>query len=251
MQKHADRTDKRPPIVASGTTTNHSPASSMSGGGGHLSGLASPPEHYWPKMDVGYGGYGHHLMEQHQRMSADPRDYDPRGLHPGSSGGAHQSSLMVGEDLRHHGGGHLGGGWGGEQLHHHAQQHPTASSASPTAVKTSSAFSPLQSASLMSAAAAASSPGGFSMGNHSARGYAAAFYDPLPFPQPPSKVNFGEPSSSGSGHGGSFAGPQLLSLSKIRNYAHNPHNEGGLFKSLSSLAQDKGLNQLGQLGAAQ
>jgi hypothetical protein len=193
-------------------------------------------------MDSSYGSYGHQLMD-HQRLHSDPRDYDPRGLHPGSS--SHQS-LMVGEDLRHHGG-HLGG-WGGGGEHHQHHQH--ASSASPTgSVKTTSAFSPLQSTSLMSAAA---SPGGFAMSNHAARGYAAAFYDPLPFPQPPSKVNFGDPSSSSSSGHASFAGPQLLSLSKIRNYAHNPHNEGGLFKSLSSLAQDKGLNhQLGQLGAAQ
>ena len=238
MQKHADRTDKRPPIVASGTTTNHSPVSSMSG---HLSGgLASPPDHYWPKMDSSssYGGYGHQLMEHHHhhpRLHADPREYDPRGAH---------QSLMVGEDLRHHGAAHLGG-WGAEQHQQQQQQQQLAASASPTgSVKTTSAFSPLQSAGLMSSG----SPGGFAMGNHAAaRGY--SFYDPLPFPQPPSKVNFGEPSSS-SGHA-TFAGPQLLSLSKIKNYAHNPHNDGGLFKSLSSLAQDKGLNQLGQLGAAQ
>ena len=44
MQKHADRTDKRPPIVAEGTSNPSTPM-------GHL---ASPPDHYWPKM-YGYG----------------------------------------------------------------------------------------------------------------------------------------------------------------------------------------------------
>lgn len=86
---------------------------------------------------------------------------------------------------------------------------------------------------------------GFNMTNP--RSY---FYDPIPFPQaPPAKVNFGEPSVTPSNP--SFAGPQLLSLSKIKNYAHNPHNDTGLFKSLSSLSQDKAVNQLGQLSAAQ
>ena len=54
---------------------------------------ASPPEHYWPKMD-GYG-YGHQLMEQ---RLPDPREYDPRGLHPGNP---HQQTMLQ-EELRHH-----------------------------------------------------------------------------------------------------------------------------------------------------
>ena len=215
MQKHADRSDKRPPIVASGTT-NPPP------GMGSLGNLGSPETgHYWPKMD-GYG-YGHQLMDQ--RLGADPRDYDPRGLHPGN----HQS-LMAEAELR----GHQAGGWG---------EHPAPPSAtagvspnSVASIKSSSAFSPLQSSMLQSSS-------GFP-GMPTPRSY-PAFYDPISFPQPPAKVNFAEPSSnSGS------AGPQLLSLTKIKNYAHNPHNEG-IFKSLTSLSQDKSLNHLGQLGAAQ
>ncbi|XP_023348699.1 zinc finger protein rotund isoform X4 [Eurytemora carolleeae] len=206
MQKHSDRSDKRPPIVASGTS--NTPATM-----GHLSGLPSPSEHYWQKMDA--YGYGHQLMDQRLH---DPRDYDPRGIHPGA--GAHQG--LMGEDLRHHSG-HLSTSWG---------EH---SSPSPNSGKTSSAFSPLQSGMIPS------SPG-FGMSGH--RGY-AAFYDPISFSQAQNKVSFGEPSTSVSN---SFSGPQLLSLSKIKNYAHNPHNDG-LFKSLSSLSQDKG--HLGQLGAAQ
>lgn len=62
MQKHSDRADKRPPIVAQGTSNPPTPM-------GHLSSLGSPTEHYWPKMD-GYG-YGHQLMEQ---RLPDPRD---------------------------------------------------------------------------------------------------------------------------------------------------------------------------------
>ena len=208
MQKHADRTDKRPPIVAEGTSN---PATPM----GHL---GSPAEHYWPKMD-GYG-YGHQLMEQ---RLPDPREYDPRGLHPGNP---HQG--IMGEDLRHH---HqlAAGGWG---------DHAGPVSPGPAAPKSTSAFSPLQSSMLHNAAI--HSPPGFGMANP--RGY-AAFYDPIAFSQAPTKVNFGEPSTTTSNS--SFAGPQLLSLSKIKNYAHNPHNDG-LFKSLSSLSQDKSVHQLGQ-----
>ena len=77
------------------------------------------------------------------------------------------------------------------------------------------------------------------------RGY-HSFYDPISFPQAPPKVNFGEPTTSVANP--TLAGPQLLSLSKIRNYAHNPHNDG-LFKSLQEKAA---ANQaLGQLGTAQ
>jgi len=213
MQKHADRTDKRPPIVAEGTSNPTTPM-------GHL---GSPTEHsYWPKMD-GYG-YGHQLMEQ---RLPDPREYDPRGLHPGNP---HQGLMQ--EELRHHQ--HLASasGWG--------EHGPT--SPNPVVPKSSSsAFSPLQSSMLHQAAIHSASPG-FGMGNP--RGY-AAFYDPIAFSsQAPTKVNFGEPSTSTASNTG-FAGPQLLSLSKIKNYAHNPHNDG-LFKSLSSLSQDKPVHQLGQ-----
>ena len=214
MQKHADRSDKRPPIVAVGTNNPPTPG---------MGPLGSPADHYWPKMD-GYG-YNPQLMEQ---RLPDPRDYDPRGLHPGNP---HQAAQLMGEELqRQHG---HPAGWGAE--------HPPPGPVSPniTATKpTTSAFSPLQSSMLQSAP-------GFGM-PHS-RSY-PAFYDPISFPQAPTKVNFGEPSSSSSNP--SFAGPQLLSLSKIKNYAHNPHNDG-IFKSLSSLSQDKPLNNLGQLSAAQ
>jgi len=212
MQKHADRSDKRPPIVASGTTN---PPLGM----GSLGNLGSPEAgHYWPKMD-GYG-YGHQLMDQ--RLGADPRDYDPRGLHPGN----HQG-LMAEAELRGHQA--QAGVWG-----EHPAPAPAPAGVSP---KSSSAFSPLQSSMLQSSA-------GFP-GMPAPRSYPAFYETSLPFPHPPAKVNFAEPSSnSGS------AGPQLLSLTKIKNYAHNPHNEG-IFKSLTSLSQDKSLNHLGQLGAAQ
>lgn len=211
MQKHSDRSDKRPPIVAQGTSNPPTPM-------GHLGSLGSPTEHYWPKMD-GFG-YGHQLMEQ---RLPDPRDYDPRGLHPGNP---HQG--LMNEELRHGGHGAPTSAWG---------EHP--STVSPNSgVKTTSAFSPLQSSMLQTSA-------GFGMPNP--RSY-PAFYDPISFPQAPSKVNFGEPSTSTSN--ASFAGPQLLPLSKIKNYTHNPHNDG-IFKSLSSLSQDKSLNHLGQLSAAQ
>ena len=86
MQKHADRTDKRPPIIA-----------------GPVGGLQQ--DLYWPKMDPG-------LYQSHDRL--DPYGQaaglmDPR-FHP-----------QFAEDLRHHhqaaasygmGGGGGGGSWG-------------------------------------------------------------------------------------------------------------------------------------------
>ena len=138
------------------------------------------------------------------------------------------------EELRHHQ--HLASasGWGSE--HGPTSPNPAVPKSS------SSAFSPLQSSMLHSAAIHSASPGFGMPGNP--RGY-AAFYDPIAFSsQAPTKVNFGEPSTSSASNTG-FAGPQLLSLSKIKNYAHNPHNDG-LFKSLSSLSQDKPVHQLGQ-----
>ena len=224
MQKHSDRSDKRPPILASGTSNAAAAAAAASMS--HLTGLASPNDHYWPKMDT--YGYGHQLMDQRLH---DPRDYDPRGIHPGAAANAAAHQGLMGEDLRHHSGGHLGGsaGWPDQ----------ASSSTSPNSLKTSSAFSPLQSGMI------AASASGFGMAGH--RGY-PPFYDPLSFSQAQAKPNFGESSTSNAN---SFtAGPQLLSLSKIKNYAHNPHNDG-LFKSLSSLAQEKGGAHLGQLGAAQ
>ena len=109
--------------------------------------------------------------------------------------------------------------------------------------KSGNAFSPLQSSIMHTAAIHSSSS--FGIAN---RVY-AAFYDPISFSQAPTKVNFGEPSITNASNP-SFAGPQLLSLSKIKNYAHNPTNDG-LFKSLSSLSHDSKVQQLGQLGAAQ
>ena len=218
MQKHADRSDKRPPIVASGTSA---PPGVGMGPASVLANIGSPAtEHYWQhKMaaDPGYGGYPgpHQLMDQ--RLAGDPRDYDPRGLHPGA--GQHASLMEAGA-----------GQWGGE----HAGAGLSPNSGAKTS---SSAFSPLQSSMLQS------SPGFPGMAA-APRSY-PAFYDPISFPQPPTKVNFGEPSTNSSS-----AGPQLLSLTKIKNYAHNPHNDG-IFKSLTSLSQDKTLNHLGQLGAAQ
>jgi hypothetical protein len=174
-------------------------------------------------MDPGaYAGYQHQLMEQ---RLPDPRDYDPRGLHPGAHHNPHNP--IMGEDLRQHPGQVPPTSWN----EHNSAHSPNA------AIKTTSAFSPLQPGMLHTST-------GFGMPPTAPRGY-HSFYDPIPFPQAPPKVNFGEPSTSVSNP--SFAGPQLLSLSKIRNYAHNPHNDG-LFKSL----QEKAANQaLGQLGTAQ
>ena len=230
MQKHSDRSDKRPPIVASGTSTT--PVSSMH----HISGLGgSPTDHYWPKMDA--YGYGHQLMDQRLH---DPRDYDPRSLAAVSNSQAaslHQGLMQGAEELRHHssstGSAQLSSSWG-----EHSSPSPHSSSKAG-----SSAFSPLQ-----SAAAAGMSPAGFGMPAH--RGY-PSFYDPISFAAQTQsqKLSFGDAGAvGGAATNSTFSGPQLLSLSKIKSYAHNPQNDG-FFKSLSSLAGEKGA--MGQLGAAQ
>ena len=214
--------------MANGTSTTPVSMNQLSGLGG------SPTDHYWPKMDA--YGYGHQLMDQRLH---DPRDYDPRGLAGGSAASLHQG-LMGAEELRHHssstGSAQLSTSWG---------EHSSPSPHSSSKAGGSSAFSPLQSV------AAGMSPAGFGM-SAAHRGY-ASFYDPISFAAQTQsqKLNFGE--SNGVGGAGinsnsSFSGPQLLSLTKIKNYAHNPHNDG-LFKSLSSLAGDKAA--MGQLGAAQ
>ena len=82
MQKHADRTDKRPPIVAEGTPNPSKP----------MDHLASPPDHYWPKM-YGYG-HGHQLIEQ---RLLDPGS-TTRGAHPSNP---HQQTILQ-EELRHY-----------------------------------------------------------------------------------------------------------------------------------------------------
>ena len=180
---------------------------------GALGNIPSPPDHYWPKMD-GFGYGAHHLMDQ--RLT-DPRDYDPRVLHPSNQ----QPGLMPES-------GHAPGSW---------SEH--AAALSPNSVKTSStsssAFSSLQSSMLQSTGSS------FTMPNP--RPYSAyPVYDPISFPQPPTKVNFGEPSSTTT---------PTIPLAKIRDFAHHSHNDGRILKSLSSLTQDKAFNQLGQLGAAQ
>ena len=243
MQKHSDRSDKRPPIVANGTATTP-------GGMNQLTGLGGSPtdHHYWPKMDAAYG-YGHQLMDQRLH---DPRDYDPRSLAAASAStgaAALHQGLMGAEELRQHsssstGSAQLSSSWG---------EHSSPSPHSSSKPGSSSAFSPLQSG---------MSPAGFGMAASHHRGY-PSFYEPISFAaqsQSP-KLSFGESAAAAAagvaaaGVGAAaaaanstFTGPQLLSLSKIKNYAHNPHNDG-LFKSLSSLAGDKGA--MGQLGAAQ
>ena len=137
---------------------------------------------------------------------------------------------MLQEELRHHS--HLSAGWG---------EHPGPASPQP-GPKTSSAFSPLQSSIMHTAAIHSSSS--FGIAN---RVY-AAFYDPISFSQAPTKVNFGEPSTNASNP--SFAGPQQLLLSEIKNHAHNPTKDG-LFKLLSSLSHNSKVQHLGQPGAAQ
>jgi len=151
MQKHADRTDKRPPII-----------------GGQGAGMAQ--ELYWPKMDPSLY-HGHDRLDPYGQSLMDPSRF-------------HQ---QFAEDLRHQAGtyGMAGGGW------------PTDPS------KASSAFSPINTGVLGGSV----SSSGFNMGG-GARGY--PFYDPLSF-QRQNQVGFESKT----------AGSNLISLSQIKNYAHD------------------------------
>merc|ERR1719150_290674 len=149
MQKHADRTDKRPPIIAG----------------------PSMGQDLWPKMDPSlYQGY------------ADRLDPYGQGLMD------HRFHQQFAEDLRHQGpyGAMGGGGWGDP-------------------CKASSAFSPLNTGVLPTST-------GFNMGS-TPRGY--PFYDPISF-QRQSQVGFESKT----------AGSNLISLSQIKNYAHDRGGPG-------------------------
>lgn len=78
-------------------------------------------------------------------------------------------------------------------------------------IKTSSAFSPIQGSMLQASAAS-----GFM------RGYSGtSFYDPIGFPKHHSQVGF-DTKLMGQN---SFPTQQLISLSQIRNYAHQPSTD--------------------------
>jgi len=146
MQKHADRTDKRPPIIAG--------PSNMA------------QDLYWPKMDPS-------LYQGHERL-------DPYGQGLMDPTRFHQ---QFAEDLRHQGPYGMGGGsWGDPS-------------------KASSAFSPINSGVGLPTST------GFNMGG-AGRGY--PFYDPISF-QRQSQVGFESKT----------AGSNLISLSQIKNYAHD------------------------------
>ena len=168
MQKHADRTDKRPPIVAG----------------------PSMGQDLWPKMDPSlYQGYADRLDPYGQGLM----DYR-----------AHQ---QFAEDLRHQGPYAMGGGGWGDPC------------------KASSAFSPLNTGVLPTST-------GFNMGS-GARGY--PFYDPISF-QRQSQVRRDRafsvmqtkdnPLSFQVGFESKTAGSNLISLSQIKNYAHDRGGPG-------------------------
>ena len=155
MQKHSDRPDKRPPIVGGGqqangqsAAQNHSQVNQSAAS--QAAAEAAAAAAYWPaKMDP-YGSVGGHdrvsdyaqhagLMAEHHRAMNDPRNQL--------------------EDFRTQGQGHLGG-YG-------------------DVAKTSSAFSPIQTAGMFNSST------GFSM--PSSRNY---IYDPLSFPKHHSQVNY-------------------------------------------------------------
>ena len=163
MQKHADRTDKRPPIIAG-------PTGSMA------------QDLYWPKMDPSLY-QGHDRLDPYGQGLMDPTRF-------------HQ---QFAEDLRHQGPyGMGGGGWGDPS-------------------KASSAFSPINTGVLPTST-------GFNMGSGT-RGY--PFYDPISF-QRQSQVNLHFRNGNSAnlfcfqvGFESKTAGSNLISLSQIKNYAHD------------------------------
>jgi len=216
MQKHTDRPDKRPSLVGSGISGNGAPAtgngapptgtgnpsqnpqSQNSAAATIAAGLAGMPvsqgsqltaDSYWPKMDPA-AAYA---------ASVHERDYgllDPR-LNPHARDMSDPRHHM--EDLRAHSQ-FVGGNGNG------AYDHTGGNAGN---IKTSSAFSPIQ-GSMLQYSAASQFMGRSGGGN--------PFFDPLShYPKHHSQVGF----DSKPGGTNSFPN-QLISLSQIRNYAHQP-----------------------------
>jgi hypothetical protein len=148
MQKHADRSDKRAPILNQGGGATPGPETGSHPAGG----LVHTPQHlltdtYWPKMDPAYT-HAHERAAIDYGLMADPRLNQHHAVH------------------RHH------------QLDVDPRQLAGAGGAMSYSDKTSSAFSPIQAAQGMLNTSA-----GFPMTG--SRNY---FYDTLSFPKHHSQV---------------------------------------------------------------
>jgi len=217
MQKHTDRPDKRPSLTAPGLAGNAAGGAAAAGNGAAptgnpsqnpqsqnsaaatiAAGLAGMPvsqgsqltaDSYWPKMDPA-AAYA---------ASVHERDYgllDPR-LNPHARDMSDPRHHM--EDLRAHSQ-FVGGNGNG------AYDHTGGNAGN---IKASSAFSPIQ-GSMLQYSAASQFMGRSGGGN--------PFFDPLShYPKHHSQVGF----DSKPGGTNSFPN-QLISLSQIRNYAHQP-----------------------------
>jgi hypothetical protein len=221
MQKHSDRKEPRAPIGQMGGTNGTSGQANgqtngnngvSSGGGNALSALGSATstssvsqsvvDSYWQKVDpAAYAAHAaHHDRSGDYLGMADPR-LNPHAAHQAAAQAVAARDMDMQRDMdamRH---AQLTGGYGDP--------------GGAGVAKTSSAFSPIQ-GSMLQTAAAAQAAQGFAMSAGS-RGY--SFYDPIGFPKHHSQVGF----DSKPGVGGANCFPnQLISLSQIRNYAHQP-----------------------------
>ncbi|XP_059474772.1 zinc finger protein rotund-like isoform X3 [Neocloeon triangulifer] len=201
MQKHAERADKRPPIMGArppnGGGPNGGPASP-----GAPNGTNSPVEHaaYWNNKD--------NLDGLHEPC-----------LQPPTPSGATVANMAASERLMED-----------VRQQHLQQQQQQQSYEMP--VKTTSAFTPIQSAaaSMLPLAAAAAVSNNQLMAPPTSRGPYHLAYESLSFPKAVTSV------ASSHGHlgggaggapgGGSFPN-QLISLHQIRNYAHQPPTMAG------------------------
>lgn len=218
MQKHTDRPDKRPSLVAPGLAGN---AGAATGNGAApasgnpsqnqqsqnsavssalAAGLAGMPvsqgsqltaaDYHWPKMDPAAAAYAAGVHERDYGL-LDPR-LNPHAARDMSDPRHHMEDLRAHSQFVGTGNGNVGydhtGGNAGN-------------------IKTSSAFSPIQ-GSMLHQYSAASQFMGRSGGG---------FFDPLSYPKHHSQVGF----DSKPGGTNSFPN-QLISLSQIRNYAHQP-----------------------------
>lgn len=213
MQKHAERTDKRPPITAlgirttgvnnnttggSGNTGSGGSSGAASGGGGNTGsggggGGGSTNDHpYWPKVsDANMDGMTHERMAEACLQT--------------TLGDTH--GRLLGRDHIDH------RQLGGEDLRHSAHLPPPPQVSYESAIvtsKTTSAFTPIQSATMLPITTGAQ----LSMPS-SSRPYIP--YDPISFPKTPGQVTGMDMKTSSN----TFPN-QLISLHQIRNYAHQP-----------------------------
>ncbi|KAL1375246.1 hypothetical protein pipiens_017603, partial [Culex pipiens pipiens] len=249
MQKHAERTDKRPPIGArssnasinlaagnsnNSTSNNNSsstattvvpPAMTNSGGGG--SGGAETP--YWPKVSPDSAATMTDVMQQQQQQQQSQQQQQHHDFSLTQNGTNQTPNGHSSGDLHHHRGGdepvedlvasggrQNGGGMNGAgQISLPPSSTPMSASGYDTSIATkatsNSAFTPIQ----------AMPPGHLNSLQHHHQQLAqrpSYLYD---------AISFGQGQKSMQQSPSNAFPNQLISLHQIRNYAHQPGGGGG------------------------